>query len=217
MSTNNVRVYDNRTENPLKTLGATFTHIPNHSFEKYLLGWWDGSMGKSTRLLFRRFRVQIPATTWWLTTIHNKIWLPLLDCLKTATVYLHIINKWIFKKKKKRKKKNISWELWVIAIRVNNVASLPETFSVFTLSYGLFSCYNCLTKSNNSGSRYVYTLFRSNVPYVRQKQSTGRHRADKWGCQAVKQKWTLFYSVTYSRKLKKKITVIHYQLLEIRD
>jgi hypothetical protein len=30
-------------------------------------------VGKSTRLLFRRSRVQIPATTWWLTTIHNEI------------------------------------------------------------------------------------------------------------------------------------------------
>jgi hypothetical protein len=57
------------------------------------LGWWDGSVGKSTRLLFRRSRVQIPATTWWLTTICNKIWLPLLECLKTATVYLHILIK----------------------------------------------------------------------------------------------------------------------------
>jgi hypothetical protein len=37
-------------------------------------GWWDGSVGKSTRLLFRRSGVQIPATTWWLTTICNKIW-----------------------------------------------------------------------------------------------------------------------------------------------
>jgi hypothetical protein len=58
-----------------------------------LVGWWDGSVGKSTRLLFRRSEVQIPATTWWLTTICNEIWLPLLECLKTATVYLHIINK----------------------------------------------------------------------------------------------------------------------------
>jgi hypothetical protein len=66
------------------------------------MGWWDGSVGKSTRLLFRRSRVQIPATTWWLTTIRNKIWLPLLVCLKTATVYLHIIiNKSLKKKKKK--------------------------------------------------------------------------------------------------------------------
>jgi hypothetical protein len=56
-------------------------------------GWWDGSVGKSTRLLFWRSRVQIPATTWWLTTTHNEIWCPLLECLKTATVYLHIINK----------------------------------------------------------------------------------------------------------------------------
>jgi hypothetical protein len=51
----------------------------------------DGSVGKSTRLLFRRSEVQIPATTWWLTTIRNEIWLPLLECLKIATVYLHII------------------------------------------------------------------------------------------------------------------------------
>jgi hypothetical protein len=60
---------------------------------KILSGWWDGSVGKSTRLLFRRSRVQIPATKWWLTTICNKIWRPLLECLKTATVYLPIIDK----------------------------------------------------------------------------------------------------------------------------
>jgi hypothetical protein len=51
-------------------------------------GWWDGSVGRSTRLLFRRSGVQIPATTWWLTTMRNEIWLPLLECLRTATVYL---------------------------------------------------------------------------------------------------------------------------------
>jgi hypothetical protein len=28
-----------------------------------------------------------------LTTIRNKIWCPLLECLKTTPVYLHIINK----------------------------------------------------------------------------------------------------------------------------
>jgi hypothetical protein len=56
-------------------------------------GWWYGSVGKSTRLLFQRSGVQIPATTWWLTTIRNEVWLPFLECLKTATVYLHIINK----------------------------------------------------------------------------------------------------------------------------
>jgi hypothetical protein len=33
-----------------------------------------------------KFRVQIPATTWWLTTIRKEIRLPLLECLKTATV-----------------------------------------------------------------------------------------------------------------------------------
>jgi hypothetical protein len=32
-----------------------------------------GAILKSTRLLFRRSGVQIPATTWWLTTIRNKI------------------------------------------------------------------------------------------------------------------------------------------------
>jgi hypothetical protein len=56
-------------------------------------GWWDGSVGKGTRLLFRRSEVQIPATTWWLTTTRNEIWCPLLVYLKTTTVYLHIINK----------------------------------------------------------------------------------------------------------------------------
>jgi len=66
-----------------------FTHI----IKSEILGWWDGSVGKSTQLLFRRSRVQIPATTWWLTTICNEIWRSLLVCLKTATVYLHIINK----------------------------------------------------------------------------------------------------------------------------
>jgi hypothetical protein len=53
----------------------------------------DSSVGKSTRLLFRRSEVQIPATTWWLKTTRNEIWLLLPECLKTATVYLYIINK----------------------------------------------------------------------------------------------------------------------------
>jgi hypothetical protein len=39
-------------------------------------------------LLFRRPWVQIPATTWWLTTTCNEIWWPFLACLKSATVYL---------------------------------------------------------------------------------------------------------------------------------
>jgi hypothetical protein len=70
--------------------------------EGHISGWWDGSVGKSTQLLFWRSGVQIPATTWWLTTIRNKIWLPLLVCLKIATEYLHIIiNKSLKKKKKK--------------------------------------------------------------------------------------------------------------------
>jgi hypothetical protein len=41
----------------------------------------------------------MPAITWWLTTTRNEIWCPLLECLKTATVY---INKLIFKKKKEK-------------------------------------------------------------------------------------------------------------------
>jgi hypothetical protein len=44
--------------------------------------------------------VQIPATTWWLTTICNEIWRPLLVCLKSATVYLWIIINKSLKKKK---------------------------------------------------------------------------------------------------------------------
>ena len=67
-------------------------HFYGSGLEKnWFSGWRDGSAVKSTDWLFRRSRVQIPATTWWLTTIHNEIWCPLLGCLKTATVYLHII------------------------------------------------------------------------------------------------------------------------------
>jgi hypothetical protein len=42
-------------------------------------------------LLLWRSWVQIQATTWWPTTICNEIWYPLLVCLRTATVHLHII------------------------------------------------------------------------------------------------------------------------------
>jgi hypothetical protein len=73
------------------TYEAPAIYYLNITLLTIMWGWWDGSVGKSTRLLFRRFEVQIPATTWWLTTIRNKIWCPLLVCLKTATVYLHII------------------------------------------------------------------------------------------------------------------------------
>jgi hypothetical protein len=82
---------------PVCLLGCFSVHACAHSVAIYKMciagGWWDGSVGKSTRLLFRRSKVQIPATTWWLTTTRNEIWCPLLECLKTATVYLHIINK----------------------------------------------------------------------------------------------------------------------------
>jgi hypothetical protein len=49
--------------------------------------------GQEHWLLFQRSWVQIPATTWWLTTICNEIRWPLLVRLNKATVYLHIINK----------------------------------------------------------------------------------------------------------------------------
>jgi hypothetical protein len=40
-------------------------------------------------LLFQRSWVQFPATTWWLTTICHEIRCPLLECLKTVTLYLY--------------------------------------------------------------------------------------------------------------------------------
>ena len=58
-------------------------------------------------LLFQRSWVQFPATTWWLTTICNKIWRPLLECLKAATVYLHTLNQSINQSILKRKRKGI--------------------------------------------------------------------------------------------------------------
>jgi hypothetical protein len=51
----------------------------------------SGEMAQWLRLLFRRFWVQIPATTWRFTTTCNEIWHPLLVHLKTAVVYLDII------------------------------------------------------------------------------------------------------------------------------
>jgi hypothetical protein len=52
-------------------------------------------------LFFQRSWVQFPATTWWLTTICNGIWCPLLVCLKIATVYSCTENKYILNKKEK--------------------------------------------------------------------------------------------------------------------
>ena len=43
------------------------------------------------RALTALLKLQIPETTWWLTTIHNEIGRPLLVHLKIATVYLCII------------------------------------------------------------------------------------------------------------------------------
>jgi len=66
---------------------------PVSASEKHHMGLERWLSSKEHRLLFRRFSVQFPATTWWLTTICSEIWCPLLMCLKTATVYLYRINK----------------------------------------------------------------------------------------------------------------------------
>ena len=64
-----------------------------------LLSSWKCTVGAGEMAQRLRALTALPkvlssnaATTWWLTTIPNEIWLPLLECLKTATVYLHIIN-----------------------------------------------------------------------------------------------------------------------------
>jgi len=50
---------------------------------------WAGGMAQRLRTLAALPEVlsSIPATTWWLTTICNGIWCPLLVCLKIVTVY----------------------------------------------------------------------------------------------------------------------------------
>ena len=58
-------------------------------------------------LLFWRSWVQIPATTWRLTTIYNGIRCPLLECLKRVTVYSYIKD-FLFKKRKWFKQLEIS-------------------------------------------------------------------------------------------------------------
>jgi hypothetical protein len=73
---------------PYWTLPRHFTAI--RVCHRGLVSWLSG---EEHWLLFQRSWVQIPATTWWLTTIRNETWCPLLVCLKTATVYLHIRNK----------------------------------------------------------------------------------------------------------------------------
>jgi hypothetical protein len=61
------------------TLGKKFRipmiHLADHTKlkKKEDQGSKDGSVGKSTRLLLQRSGVQIPATTWWLTTIRKEI------------------------------------------------------------------------------------------------------------------------------------------------
>jgi hypothetical protein len=57
--------------------------LPKNTFRS----WRDDWVVEEHWLLFQRSWVQIPATTWWLTTICNGIRSPLLVCLKMATVY----------------------------------------------------------------------------------------------------------------------------------
>jgi hypothetical protein len=69
-------------------------------FKNELRGWWDGSAGKSTDCSSEgpKFKSQQPhgGSQPSVVTYDTLFW-----CLKTATMYLHIINKF-FKKKKKR-------------------------------------------------------------------------------------------------------------------
>jgi hypothetical protein len=70
---------------PAESLRSGIQKVMELLLKLFKGGWWDGSV------LFQRYRVQIPATTWWLTTTHNEILRPPLTHLKTATVYLCII------------------------------------------------------------------------------------------------------------------------------
>jgi len=64
-------------------------------------GWRDGSVVKSTRLLFQSSWVQFPATIWWLTAICKEIQCPLLVYLKIDSYSVLIYNKWKNKSLKK--------------------------------------------------------------------------------------------------------------------
>jgi hypothetical protein len=89
-------------EHDLEHLGLLLLPPQHRDYKPYPGGWRDGSGVKSTDCSSGGPEFKIPATTWWLTTICNEIGCPLLVCLKTATVYLHIISK----KTKQNKKKN---------------------------------------------------------------------------------------------------------------
>jgi hypothetical protein len=80
--------------------------LPSSKLENSFLG--AGEMAQWLRALTALS--EVPATTWWLTTISYKIWCPLLVHWKTATMYLDImINK--SSKNKTAKKKNLSINL----------------------------------------------------------------------------------------------------------
>ena len=62
-------------------------------FKELSWGWRAGSAVKNTERSSEGSEFKSQQPLGWFTTIHNKIWHLLLECLKTATVYLHIINK----------------------------------------------------------------------------------------------------------------------------
>lgn len=81
------------------------------------------------------------------------------------------------------------------------LAGLPGTSSSFTLWYG-WSLVRTVSLGLTTRVQGA-SVFSSNVmclPWVRQKQPTGRHGAHEWGCQAAKQKRALFDSVTQWKK-----------------
>jgi hypothetical protein len=62
-------------------------------------GWKDGSAVKRTDCSSTRPKFNSQQPQWWLTTICNGIWCPLLVCLKIATGYSYTVNKSVLKKK----------------------------------------------------------------------------------------------------------------------
>ena len=62
-------------------------------FKELSWGWRAGSAVKNTERSSEGSEFKSQQPLGWFTTIHNKIWHLLLECLKTATFYLHIINK----------------------------------------------------------------------------------------------------------------------------
>lgn len=120
------------------------------------------------------------------------------------TMFTHILNH-IFLK-------TISWKLWVIYIKVTNFCWFAWDFFSLHTMISVFRNYKSWTETNEWSPVTMVPLSlttqiqhapvhsSSNVPHVRKKWSRKAQSRDKWGCQAVKQKRTLFYLVIYSRK-----------------